>query len=53
MWAFEMKNEALKESLDTYRVSVSYLEQRTGIVFWDNMTGSKIEREKKRVRSMW
>ena len=53
MWAFEMKNETLEESLDTYRVSVSYLEQRTGIVFWDNMIGPKTEREKKRVRSMW
>ena len=53
MWAFEMKNETLEESLETYRVSVSYLEQRTGIVFWDNMIGPKTEREKKRVRSMW
>lgn len=53
MWAFEMKNESLEDSLDTYRVPVSYLEQRTGIVFWDNLSGPEIEAEKNRVRNMW
>ena len=53
MWAFEMKNDALVGDLADYRVSVSYLEQRVGILLWDNISGRTIKREKKRVRAMW
>ena len=53
MWAFQMRNEALEGDLKDYRVSVSYLEQRTGMLLWSNLSGRKIEREKDRIRAMW
>jgi endonuclease G len=53
MWAFEMPNAALDGEIQDYRVSTSYVEQRSGITFWDNLTGPEIEREKNRVRGMW
>lgn len=53
MWAFEMKNTDLDGELEDYRVSTSYIEQRVGISLWDALTGSEIEREKKKKRAMW
>ena len=53
MWAFEMSNTALNGELQDYRVSTSYIERRSGITLWDNLTGPEIEREKNRVRGMW
>ena len=53
MWAFEMANTSLNGNLKDYRVSTSYIEQRAGIVLWDNLTGPEIEKEKKQIRAMW
>ncbi len=53
MWAFEMKNEALDDDLESYRVSTAYIEQRSGIFQWDNLTGPEIAAEKNRIRKMW
>jgi len=53
MWAFEMANEKLDGALADYQVSTSYIEQRAGMLLWDNLQGSSIEREKKRIRKLW
>jgi endonuclease G len=53
MWAFEMKNDRLDGDLEDYRVSVAYLERRTGILLWDNLVGPEIDKEKARTRDMW
>lgn len=53
IWSFEMANKSLSDNLEDYRVSTTYIEQRTGILLWDNLTGPEIEKMKKRIRSMW
>lgn len=37
MWAFEMANKSLANNLKDYRVSTKYIEQRTGILLWNNL----------------
>lgn len=53
MWAFEMENASLSGDLNEYQVTTSYIEQRTGILLWGNLTGPKIEKEKNKVRKIW
>lgn len=53
MWAFEMPNTKLTGELKDFRVTTSYIEQRAGISLWGNLTGDRIEKEKKRKRAMW
>lgn len=53
MWAFEMKNEALDDDLDSYLVEPTYIEQRAGIKLWNNLVGPEIDAEKNKKRRMW
>lgn len=53
MWAFEMPNSALDGELEDYRVKTSYVEQRTGVLLWSNLTGPEIETEKNAKHAMW
>ena len=53
MWAFEMENKALDKPLEDYRVSTSYIEQRAGILLWDNLRGSEVEKEKRSTHAIW
>jgi len=53
MWAFEMENTTLTGKLSSYQVSTAYIEQRVGMLLWENLTGIKMEKEKHKVRRMW
>jgi len=53
MWAFEMANTTLTGKLSAYQVSTAYIEQRIGAVLWEQLTGIKMEKEKKKIRRMW
>ncbi len=53
MWAFEMENASLINNLESYRVAAAYIEQRAGLLLWNNLTGPEIDKEKKRIRDMW
>ena len=53
MWSFLMKNEELTGELQDYRIPTKKLEQIAGIELWENLSGRKIELEKKRIRRMW
>ena len=53
MWAFEMENTELKESLDKYQVTTAYIEKKVGICIWGNLTGKEIEIEKNQIRDLW
>jgi endonuclease G len=53
MWAFEMKNEKLSGDLSDYQTSSCYIEQRAGLLLWDQLTGPEVEKEKHRVRAIW
>lgn len=53
MWSFILPNMQLNEPLEAYRVPTTTVEQYAGILLWDKLVGTQIEREKKRVRKMW
>jgi len=53
MWSFLFPNKPTDQPLESFRVSTLKIEQYTGIQLWDQLQGSKIDREKKRVRKMW
>ena len=53
MWSFILPNAASNEPLENYRVPTTKVEQYAGIQLWDRLEGSKINREKKRIRAMW
>ena len=50
---FEMENKSLDQNVESYRVTTSYLEQRTGILLWDKLSGPEIQQEKNQIRKMW
>ena len=53
MWSFILDNENSDSPLSDFRVPTSKVERWAGIQLWDRLTGAEIQREKKRVRSMW
>ncbi|MEM6829535.1 MAG: DNA/RNA non-specific endonuclease [Bacteroidota bacterium] len=54
MWSFVIPNEELDvDDLRTFQVTVTKIEQWTGIILWDQLVGSKIFEEKTTVRKMW
>lgn len=53
MWSFVLPNEQSDEPLENYRVATTKIEQYAGIQLWDRLVGTKIQTEKKKIRSMW
>lgn len=53
MWSFMMPNKPSNESLDTFLVPTELVEKMAGIKLWERLVGSKITREKRRIRKMW
>ncbi len=53
MWSFMMPNEKSSKDLKEFLVPTIQVEQYAGIKLWERLVGSKINREKKRVRKMW
>ncbi len=53
MWSFILPNTRVDSPLEDFLVPTAIVEQYAGIKLWDRLVGSKIEREKERVRNMW
>ena len=53
MWSFMMPNEASDKPLEDFRVPTATVEKYAGLLLWERLTGTKIDREKNRVRKMW
>ena len=53
MWSFIIPNEASKKSLEEFRVPTTKLEKYAGLFLWETLVGTKIKREKNRIRKMW
>jgi endonuclease G len=53
MWSFVMQNEESNQPLDTFLVPTKQVEKLAGIKLWERLVGSKIDKEKSRVRRMW
>ena len=53
MWSFIMPNKYSTKPLSEFLVPTSEVEKKAGILLWEELVGSKIQREKNRERKMW
>ncbi len=53
MWSFIMPNEASDEPLEKFLVPATKIEKLSGLFLWERLVGTKIKREKSRIRKMW
>ena len=53
MWSFIIPNADTDKPLHKFLVSTHKVERLAGILLWERLVGSEIEKEKNRVRSMW
>jgi len=53
MWSFILPNEECNKTLAEFLVPTTKVEQYAGILIWDRLVGSEIEKEKRKVREMW
>jgi len=54
MWSFIIPNEKAKEeSLVHYQVATRKIEKYVGFYLWENLVGTKINKEKNRIRKIW
>ena len=53
MWSFILPNEYSSKPLSDFLVPTSEVEKKAGILLWEELVGTKIQKEKNRVRKMW
>lgn len=53
MWSFVIPNEETSEPLENFRVKTSKVEKIAGLVLWETLVGTKMSREKNKMRKMW
>lgn len=53
MWSFIMPNEPSNKPLDEFLVPTTKVEKLSGLFLWERLVGTKIRREKNRIRRMW
>lgn len=53
MWSFILPNAASDKPLAEHQVATIKVEKYAGIQLWDRLEGSKIQREKKKIRKLW
>ncbi len=53
MWSFIIPNSASNKPLVSFQVSTVKIENMAGLLLWERLMGSKVKREKNRIRKMW
>jgi endonuclease G len=53
MWSFIIPNEETNQPLADYLVPTKKVERYSGLVLWQRLVGSEIEKEKTKIRPMW
>ena len=55
MWSFIIPNENIHDaiSLDSFQVKTTTIEKISGLYLWESLVGTKIKREKGRIRKLW
>ncbi|NKB33864.1 MAG: DNA/RNA endonuclease G [Pseudomonadales bacterium] len=53
MWSFILPNKGTRQTIDSFLVPTTQVERYAGIKLWERLEGSKVQREKSRVRRMW
>lgn len=53
MWSFIIPNEETDLPLEDFQVETTKIEKISGLYLWESLVGTKIKREKGRVRKLW
>ncbi len=53
MWSFIIPNEPTAESLESFLVKTSKVEKISGLLLWETLVGTKMMKEKNKLRKMW
>ena len=53
MWSFIIPNKITSEPLSSFLVETSKVEKISGLFLWDTLVGTKMSREKNKIRKMW
>lgn len=53
MWSFIIPNKITSEPLESFLVETSKVEKISGLFLWDTLVGTKMSREKNKIRKMW
>ncbi len=53
MWSFIIPNKSSRKPLKDFLVPTREVEKLSGLFLWESLVGTKIKREKNRVRKMW
>ena len=53
MWSFIIPNKKTNQPLKEYLVPTTRVEKYSGLFIWDRLVGTKIEKEKSKIRKMW
>jgi len=53
MWSFIIPNKITNESLESFLVKTSKVEKISGLLLWDTLVGTKMVREKNKLRKIW
>jgi len=53
MWSFIIPHEETDKPLQDFQVSASEVERYAGIQLWERLMGTKMDKEKNKIRKMW
>ncbi|MFK7774323.1 MAG: DNA/RNA non-specific endonuclease [Saprospiraceae bacterium] len=53
MWSFIIPNKITDQNLEDFIVETSKVEKISGLLLWDTLLGTKMVKEKNKVRTMW
>lgn len=53
MWSFIIPNEATNAELESFLVETSKVEKISGLLLWETLVGTKMGKEKSKIRKMW
>lgn len=53
MWSFIIPNKNSSDPLESFQAPTATVERMAGLFLWECLVGSKIKREKTKVRKMW
>ena len=53
MWSFIMPNAPVSGELEDFLVKTSKIEKISGLFLWETLVGTKMFKEKNKIRKMW
>ena len=53
MWSFILPNEASTKPFEEFQVPTAKVERMSGLLLWEKLVGTQMEKEKNKTRKMW